>query len=367
MNILYLANHLNVGGITSYIFSLAKGLKQQGDSVYVASAGGELQERFLAEGINCVQIPIRTKSELSPKIAVSFFKLLAYLKREQIEIIHANTRVTQVLAFYLERFSGKPYVSTCHGFFKPRLSRKLFPLWGKRAIAISAAVKKHLIADLRVKAELVSMVSNGIDLEKFQLTGKLVKSEAKQALGLGAGLIIGIVARLSDVKGHIYLIEAMREVVKKIPAAQLLIVGEGKTERDLKELSRSLGLEKSVVFIPSIDDTRKALAAMDVFAMPSLNEGLGLGLMEAMATGLAVVGSDVGGISGLIQNGINGILVKPGSVTELAAALLELLQDEGKRKACGENARLFIHGNFPQEKMIAETRKVYEECLSLKK
>lgn len=366
MNILYLTNHLNVGGITSYVLSLAKGFKQKGDNVYVASSGGELVERFIAEGIGFIPIPIKTKSEVSPRLLISLLKLLPQIKEKKIEIIHANTRVTQMLAFFIARACGRPYISTCHGFFKLRLFRKLLPLYGCQVIAISEPVKKHLIEDLKVQEKYIRVVHNGIDLERFEAQEAQSKIEAKKALGLEPGLVVGIVARLSDVKGHVYLIEAMKTVLEKIPEAQLLIVGEGKMEGQLRELSKRLGISARVVFIPSIDDTCKALAAMDLFIMPSVNEGLGLGLMEAMASGLAVIGSDVGGIKSLIQNGHNGLLVKACATAELASAMLELLEDRGKREMFGNNARRFIHQNFPQEKMLSETKKIYEECLNIK-
>lgn len=102
---------------------------------------------------------------------------------------------------------------------------------------------------------------------------------------------------------------------------------------------------------------------MDVFAMPSLKEGLGLALMEAMASGLAVVGSDVGGIKTLIADGSNGLLVKPADPKDLGAAITSLLKNKEKRKVLGENAKKFISTNFSSIKMVDETEKVYKECL----
>jgi glycosyltransferase involved in cell wall biosynthesis len=103
---------------------------------------------------------------------------------------------------------------------------------------------------------------------------------------------------------------------------------------------------------------------MDLFVLPSSKEGLGLALMEAMASGIGVIGSDVGGIKSLIQDRHNGLLVNPGDIQQLFSAILELLHDPDKAKKFGQNARAFIQNNFSQEKMITETIKVYQECLS---
>jgi len=366
MNILYLTNHLNIGGISSYVLTLATGMKKRGHNVYIASSGGQLLPRFITEGIVYIPIPIKTKSEISYKVLISKFKLLKYIKEKNIEIIHANTRVMQVLSCLIQRTLSKPYVSTCHGFFKKRFFRKIFPCWGNKVIAISESVKEHLIRDFQVKEEDIRVIHNGIDLDKFKIQDQKLKIDIKKELGLSEGPVIGIIARLSEEKGHIYLIKAMQEVITRIPQAQLLIVGEGRMRGKLVNLTKEMGLKKSVFFLPSVMDTQEVLSSMDLFVLPSLKEGLGLALMEAMACGLAVVGSDVGGIKSLIQDRYNGLLVRPADSRALSYAILELLQNPDKAKYLGTNARIFINQNFSQEKMVLGTEKVYSECLNVK-
>jgi len=225
MNILYLTNHLNIGGITSYALTLASGMRKRGHNVYIASSKGEIVSRFITAGVEYIPIPIKTKSEVSYKVFISKFKLLKIIKEKNIDIIHANTRVTQVLSFLLRRSSGKPYIWTCHGFFKPRLFRKAFPCWGDKIIAISESVKEHLITDFAAKEKDIRVIHNGIDLDKFKIQNSKFKIDIKKNLGLGEGPVIGIIARLSEEKGHAYLIKAMPEVIAKAPDAQLLIVG----------------------------------------------------------------------------------------------------------------------------------------------
>jgi len=366
MNILYITNHLNIGGITSYILSLATGMKKKGHNVYIASSGGQLLSKFLEEGINYIPIPIKTKSEISPKILFSAVRLFSAVKKYNIDIIHSNSRTTQVLGCLLARFTGCVYISTCHGFFKKRFSRRAFPCWGRKVIAISESVKEHLMKDFGVKEKDIQVVHNGIDVEKFKSQNTKLKTQIKKNLGLGDGPVVGIVARLSDVKGHKYLIEAMGDILEKIPQTQLLIVGEGKMEKELVTLVERLGMEKNVFFLPSVSDAKDALSIMDLFVMPSLKEGLGLSLMEAMACGLPVVASDVGGIKSLIQDGHNGLLIRPADSKGLSFAILELLQNPERAEKLGRAARVFINQNFSQENMILETERVYRECLNVK-
>jgi len=362
MNILFLANHLNTGGITSYITNLSTGLKKRGHNLFIASSGGELFGTLKDAGIFCWYVPMNTKNEFSLKIARSAFRLSKRIKSNHIDIVHSNSRTTQVLGCILKRFNNVRHIFTCHGFFKRRLSRRIFPCWSDEVIAISAQVQEHLINDFRLSKERISLICNGIDTERFTPVSFNNKKEAKISLGLSSNPVIGILARLSDVKGHKYLIEAMKEVLLVYPNAQLLIAGEGRMEIGLKRLARDLNINRSVHFVSNAIDTRKIISALDLFVLPSLQEGLGLALMEAMSMGLAVVGSAVGGIKTLIQDRHNGLLVRPGDSLAIAQAITSLISDPDLALNLGENARKYIIKEFSLEKMILGTERVYQSC-----
>lgn len=366
MNILFITNHLNTGGITSYVFTLANGLRKNGHKVFIASSGGVLGVKFRESGLESIHVPMNTKKEIGPGVILSAFKLSGIIRENKIDIIHSHSRTTQVLGCLLSRLTGAGHVFTCHGFFKRRLLRRLFPCWGGRVIAISEQVKAHLIRDFRLDESKIAMIHNGIDLNRFQARSLEFKVQGKSKLGLSEGPVIGIIARLSDVKGHRYLIEAMKIVLEKFPSANLLIVGSGKMQQELTQVVKTLGIDRSLFFMPEVQDATEALGLMDVFVMPSLKEGLGLALMEAMAMGLAVIGSNVGGIKTLVQNGTSGLLVEPADSRALAEAILGLLSDPEKRASLGSQAQLFIRQNFSQEKMVGETERAYLKCLSEK-
>ena len=363
MNILYVVNHLNVGGITSYCMTLATGMKKKGHSIFIASSGGQLLGKFTDEGFQYIPIPIDTKKEVGPKILACAFKLLSAVRKNNIDIVHTHSRTTQVVGCLVSRKTGVLHVTTWHGFFKKRLFRRLFPCWADKVIAISEPVKEHLISDFKVDEARVRVIHNGIDVVRFQPNRTREEVAIKTEFGLRGGPVIGIVGRLSDVKGHSYLIEAMRTIAGAFPHAQLLIVGEGKMQKELVNLVTRMGIEKNVFFVHSVLNTARVLSIMDVFVMPSLKEGLGLALMEAMASGLAVVGSDIGGIKSLIRNGENGFLVKPQDSAALSCAIMELLKDPQMRQRFGSEARKSIQENFSETAMVDQTERLYQECV----
>lgn len=365
MNILYLANHLNTGGISSYLLTLAGGLVKKGHRVYIASSGGALSEKFSRMGLRHINVPLDTKSELSPKIIIAFLKLRSLAAKFEIDLVHSHSRTTQVLGCLLSRHNRMPHVFTCHGFFKPRLARCIFPCWGDKVIAISSQVKQHLIGDFRLAQEKIALVHNGVDVDKRGSSEE--GRRIKQALGIKDGRLIGIIGRLSEVKGHRYLIAAMPAVLARFPSANLVIVGQGRIQRQLSEQLRRLGIADKVFFLESIENTADILSVMDVFVMPSLYEGLGLSLMEAMAASVACVGSSVGGIKSLIKDGVSGLLVEPADSEGLSKAIVSLLGDDALRLALGREARKLILENFTQEKMVTETERVYLKCLEPRK
>ncbi len=362
MNILHINNELDVRGITTYVLSLTANLKKKGHNVYIASSGGQMLDKFVKEGVVYIPIPIRTKCEIGPKMAKSLLRLLPLVKKNNIELIHSHTRTTRVLADVLAKISGRVHVTTCHGFYKKRFLRRVFPCWGARVIAISEPVEAYLLNERGLEKKKVKLIHHGMNTEG--LRDDLADAmDVRRRWGLGDGPVVGITSRLADVKGHIYLIEAMKSILDEFPSAQLLIVGEGKMKEKLVALVKNLGLEKNIFFVSTVLDTKEVLSVLDIFTIPSLDEGLGLSLMEAMAFGLPCIGSEVGGIKDLIRHGQNGLLVKPADTQGLSAAILELLKDRPRAKTLGDNARGYINQRFPVSKMVLETENVYSECL----
>jgi glycosyltransferase involved in cell wall biosynthesis len=365
MNVLILTTHFNAGGISSYVLNLARGLKARGHMTMVVSSGGDWVGRLEEDNISHIYLPLRTKSIISLKLLPAYFLLKKIIKDKKIELIHAQTRVTCLLASRLSRKTPIPFISTAHGFYRRRWGRFIFPGWGRFVIAISEQVKQHLISDFGLEQERIRLVHNGIDATQYTIRNtQYNKDEARERFGLKDGPVAGIIARLSEVKGQKYLIMALAKVKEEIPAIQLLCIGDGKTKKDLEDLSRDLKIEDAVHFIPALTCTLSALSAMDIFVMPSLQEGLGLSIMEAMLAQVPVIASSVGGIPSLVKNNETGILVKPADAEGLSRAIIDLLRDKEKALRLAHKARELVLRAFSLEAMAENTEKVYQECLA---
>src|SRR3989338_7277652 len=360
MNILLLTSHFDTGGITSYVTTLSAGLYRAGHRVIVVSAGGDAVGVLEKTGARHVRMDIRVKSEAHPKIYLGLPRLAALIRADDIDIIHAQTRVTQVMAFWLSRMTGKPFVSTCHGFFKPRWFRKVFSCWGQGVIAISRGVREHLIKDFNVNPDSVHLVPNGIDMSCYPFTDEVLRRQKRVQWSVDGSPVIGIIARLSDVKGIDVLIRAMPSVVASFPRVWLMIVGQGPQENDLRMLVDQLGLEKSVDFRSTVQSTADILPAFDVFVMPSLQEGLGLSVMEAMAAGISVVASNVGGLPDLVKDGQTGFLTPVGDSAALGKRINAMLGDPVRALNMARAARTLMEKEFSAERMVEGTIKVYE-------
>jgi glycosyltransferase involved in cell wall biosynthesis len=361
MKVLLLTTHLNTGGITSYLLTLCAGLRKRQHEVWVVSSGGNTEDQFKLLGVNVVNLPFKTKSELSWRIYAALKPVATLIRENHIDVIHAHTRITQVMAAFLSNVTRRPFVTTCHGFFKPRFFRRVFPCWGRRAIAISQAVNDHLVRDFKIPQARVNLVASGVDTNNFHAVTADEKYRLRQKYNLKDEPVAGIIARLSEVKGQDILIKAMSHVLKEIPHAKLLIIGEGKTEVALRALTDEFKLSKSIFFYPIVNRTQEILPMLDVFVMPSRQEGLGLSVMEAHAAGIAVVASNVGGLPTLIEDGVTGFLVPAENEAELARKIVHILENKELAKKMGEAGRMNVLKNHRADQMVEKIIAVYDE------
>ncbi len=360
MKILFLTTHLNRGGITTYIKTLALSLKSRGHQVIVASCGEDAVEELKESGICHLKISTNTKCEVNPKLLIAFLKARAIVKRERIEIIHAHTRVTQVLGTILSKSIGVRLITTCHGFFNLNLGRKLLPCWGRKTIAISEPVRECLINRMGISKDRISLIHNGVDVNRFKGTNK---KEAKERLGLNDAPVIGITSRLSSGKGHQSLLQAAEIILKERGDIQFLIVGDGPFRDRLIKIAEDLKIKEKITFAGKTADVLPFLQAMDIFVHPSSKEGLGLSILEAMALGLPVVASDTGGIYIAVRENRTGLLVPPGDYQCLADGIMRFLRDPSLIMKMGEEARKVACEEFGLEDMVKRVEEVYKEVL----
>lgn len=364
MRILLLTTHLNIGGISSYTVTLAKALKAKGAEVFVASNGGVLLPELAQGGVSHIKIDILTKAELSPKVFRASFEIYKLVRILKIDVLHAQTRVTQVIGFFVSKLCRVGFVTTCHGFFNRNFGRILFPLWGDRVIAISEAVRDHLIKDFRVDENRISLVYNGIDVQKFL---KDFSEDEKDGLKDRFGIrkdhsIIGTIARFTPDKGHDVLVYALYDILKEKGNVQLVFVGDGKERPKIVDLVHRLNLTENVVFVRPQLNTVNVLSTIDVFMFtPRRKEGLGIVLLEALASGKPVVATDVGGISNVVENGVNGFLVEPSKPKLLIEPTLRLLKDKELYNKMSHAAREIVIQKFSINGMVERVEEVYRE------
>jgi len=330
MKILIITKHLNLGGITRHILDLTSGLTSRGISVYIASTGGVLLKEIEAAGAKHIFIPLKTKSILSAEIFKSLRVLKNYFKKEELDLIHTHTRTASVLGYWLSKKLNIPQISTVHGIYKNRLSRKLFPFVGRKAIAVSDQTTHRLTSWLKIPAIKINTIYNGVDCKNFSSYSQ-TKEQAREQLGLPEkSFILGNISRLEKIKGQELLIEGLNVLRPKMPELRLLLVGEGSYKRELEAKISSYGLSDHAIFISGVKDIRPALRCMDIFCFTPREEPFGLVLLEAMAMEIAIIASSVSQITQILNNGDCGILIPPLDIAKFTAAVEILYYDSKK-------------------------------------
>jgi glycosyltransferase involved in cell wall biosynthesis len=369
MKILHVTTHMNIGGIAQYIFSLALAMKRAGHDIIVASSGGNMEEELAKNGIPHRRLDIKTKFEFAPKVLFASQAITKIARQENVGLIHAHTRVSQVASMLASSAAGTRYVSTCHGFFKPRLSRRIFDTWGEKVVAISLPVKEHLVSDFGIDRSRIELIHNGVDTQRFSKEyGREEISEVKRSLGLGDGPVIGTMGRLSSVKGQRFLVEATRHIASTNGRVKCMIIGSGPELEPLKSFAKNLGVEDRMVFTGAIyKDIALYLRCMDVFVLPSVKEGLGLALLEAMASGIPCIASDVGGITDIVKSGTNGIVVPVANGVAIAEAAVKILKDAPLGAALSAKGRETVKEGFSMETMAGKMADLYGKVTDEKK
>ena len=366
LNILHLTTHLNLGGISSYLVILGSALTQRGHGMAVLSSGGQKTAELEQKGIRCFNFPIRTKSELDPKLFLALPGVVSLIKKERFDLLHAHTRVTQVLAYWAGRFTGIPYISTAHGFYTARWGRQVFPCWGERIVAVSEVVACELEKTHGLPAKKIALVPNALDIADFE--GRLRRQDQKKIRGEygipGDAFVVGCVSRLVRDKGQEYLVEAMRRLIPEMPDIFLWIVGDGREKARLETLVKKYGLQENVRLIPGVGDTTAVFSVIDVFVHPAtFREGFGLSMAEAMLAKKPVVATAIPAIDTMFQNGVETLLVPPKDAEALAKAIQTLAKDAAYANRIAENGHRLAIRLCQAGRQAEEMERVYDEVL----
>ena len=289
-----------------------------------------------------------------------------FIQNNNIDIVHTHGYREDLYAV-LARLDVA-LIATNHLWKRTNLKLKLYSImdaWLLRSfdaiIAVSEQVKKDMLS-MYLSEKKISVVANGINTHLY--SNPVPRDQALNSFQIPSEkTVVGTISSLTSEKGIDDLITALYSLRSQAPYLHLLIVGSGDQQENLKQQADTLGISQSITFAGRQSDINRMLSAMDIFALPSLNEGLPMALLEAMAAGKPAVASDVGDVSVAITSD-TGLLVHPGSPSELAHAILSLLNAPQQRIILGENARRCVNGQFSAHAMASEYAKIYDEVLT---
>ena len=226
-----------------------------------------------------------------------------------------------------------------------------------RLLSVSARLADRMAATVGVSPTEIRIIRNGVDTRRF---ASVDRDQARRALGLApSDLAIGAVGRFQPVKDHANLLLASSALAREGHQHLVLLAGVGPLRKSLKDLALRLGIAERVRFLGHRPDVESVLAALDIFALPSKSEGLSNTLLEAMAAGVPVVATHVGGADELVQHGATGLLVPAQQPDALASALSQLIMDPEKRRHMGYLGQQRAHQEFSLERMIRSYEELY--------
>lgn len=325
-------------------------------------------------GIRVIALPSLHRNPNPLADLAAFFALFRLIGQEQPRIVHTHTSKAGILGRWAARLRRVPIVvHTPHGhvfwgYFGPGKTRLFIALerWTARITTALVMLTERERADhlrFRIAPEgKFTVIHSGVALERFR-PDPARAAETRAGLGIPPEtLLLATAGRLTPVKGQETLIRAVAELSQRGEKLSLLLLGEGELRRDLEALATGLGIAATVRFLGWQPDVAPFLDACDLFCLPSLNEGMGKVLVEAMALGKPLVASDVAGIPDLVRPGENGLLVPPGNVPAWAGAIAGLLADPPERRRLGEGGRR-LATRYGSGEMVRAIGGLYEKLL----
>ncbi|OGL46280.1 MAG: hypothetical protein A2161_14915 [Candidatus Schekmanbacteria bacterium RBG_13_48_7] len=309
----------------------------------------------------CPLIPFSCRNEWN---IFSLYRFIKSAKQEKPDIIHTHTGHAVLPGLFLKWKLKKPclFHSRRVDFPLNIISKHKYLACDSRIIVISEGVCNVLLK-CGVPKEKIHIVHSGISTELIDAvcdTGKY-----RQEFDIPDNVpVVGVVAALTDHKGHKYLIEAFPGILKTFPDTILIIVGTGELDKILYNHAHRLGILSNVRFTGYRKDAKSIINIFDIFTLPSHLEGLGTSLLDAMLRGKPVVATSVGGIPEVVLNAKTGILVPPKNPDELGNAIIELLKNSELRKTMGQEGKKRVLEKFSAEQMVSETQSVYIQKLN---
>lgn len=335
------------GGAENMVVQLATALRALGHETIVAT----MREGWMTERAATAGIPVWIEPQRPGLDPAWTLRLAARLRRERIDVFHSHEFAMNVFGGAAAVLARVRSASTIHGKHwiadrrRRAIAYRILARLGVPVIAVSEDLAGYLADGLGMRRDRIEVIHNGIPIpDAVEVDRRAVRA----VLGLPVdGPLLLAVGNLYAVKDHANLLRALA----RLPDAQVAIAGRGEEEGNLRRLMAELGLESRVRLLGLRDDVGRLLSAADVFVQPSRSEGLPLAVLEAMAAGLPVVATRVGGMAEAIVENETGLMVAPGDPAELAEALRRLLESTDLRIRMGKAARVRAQAEFSVDTM----------------
>lgn len=366
LKVLYFITELDIGGAEQLLLLTLKNINRQKFAPTVCCFyGGDLAGEIEKLGIRVIDLKIRNKFVLS-----SLFRLYNLLKKEKFDIVHTHLFHANIIGRIAARLCRVPVVISTHhyafnyngplGIFWERLTAGL----ADRVIVVSEAARRFYLNQVNSLKDKLVLIYNGIDLRQDSQSHRV---NLRQQLSLNNDFVIGCIGRFAPVKGQDYLLRAAGDIIKTGRKIKVLLVGSGALEGHLKKIARDLGISEQVIFLESRRDVPAVLEALDLYIQPSLQEGLSIIILEALAMEKPTIASAVGGNAEVIINGESGILVPPRDHKALAEAIINLFENKTLARQLGVNGRLRVKEKFDIKENIRQTESLYEYLIEKNK
>lgn len=306
---------------------------------------------------------------LSPKTLRGLGGAAGLLRRERVDILNSMLGITTLFGPFVGRAAGVPVVvnhQRALGYWlRGRVRPAVYGYVSRRLVDAvlvnSEACARELVDRFGVTRGKIVLVGAGVDVRAFE--GAERDPDLGRDLALGGAPVVGIVGKLSDVKGHELFLGAARLVADERPEVRFLVVGDGPRRRALETMTRDLGLAESVSFLGAREDVASLLKLMDVFALSSRSEACPNSLLEAMAAGVPIVATRVGGIPDAVEDGRSGLLTEPGDARGMADAVLGLLRDPAAAEAMGLRGRELARKRHDIEHVVRAVEDTFARLL----
>ncbi len=355
LRVCFMIDELRTGGTETQLVALIRNLDRAHVEPYLCLLRGEDEESRAMEPGDCPVLRLGVRSFRQPAILAAAWRLVRFLRRARIDVFQvyfADSTYFGVPAAWLARVPRILRTRNNLGYWMTPWHRRLgrlCDLLSHGLVANCDACRDAVVADEGLAPGRVAVLENGVDLSRF--------SEVRPLPG---GSRVGVTANLRPVKGLDVFVRAAAAVGAAHPDATFHVAGEGPLRPELERLANDVGLGGRLTLCGSVADVSGFLAGLDVAVLPSLTEGMSNALLEYMAAGRAVVASAVGGNVRLIEDGVSGLLVPPGDVGRLVAAVGRLLSDPALAARLGAAARRRVEQRYSRPAMVRRFEDFYQ-------